>query len=87
MQKQGGFIPGIRPGRETAEYLNHTMNRIVLAGALFLGIIALLPLMMQKAGGFSLVIGGASMIIVVGVVIEIVKQIDSQLIMRHYEGI
>ncbi|HBH46508.1 MAG: preprotein translocase subunit SecY [Candidatus Jacksonbacteria bacterium RIFOXYC2_FULL_44_29] len=87
VQKQGGFIPGIRPGRETAEYLNHTMNRIVLAGALFLGIIALLPLMMQKAGGFSLVIGGASMIIVVGVVIEIVKQIDSQLIMRHYEGI
>lgn len=87
LQKQGGFIPGVRPGRETSAYLNRTMNRIVLAGALFLGIIALLPILMQQAAGFSMVVGGASMLIVVGVVIEMVKQIDSQLIMRHYEGI
>jgi preprotein translocase subunit SecY len=87
LQKSGGFIPGVRPGRETSNYLNHTMNRIVLAGALFLGVIALLPIVMQQMGGFSMVVGGASMLIVVGVVIEIVKQIDSQLIMRHYDGI
>jgi len=87
LQKSGGFIPGVRPGRETSNYLNHTMNRIVLAGALFLGVIALLPILMQQMGGFSMVVGGASMLIVVGVVIEMVKQIDSQLIMRHYDGI
>lgn len=87
LQKQGGFIPGIRPGKETANYLNGTMNRIVLAGAVFLGVIAILPILIQGVGGFSLVIGGASMLIVVGVVIETVQKIDAQLIMRHYEGI
>lgn len=85
LQKQGAFIPGVRPGRETAQYLNTTMNRIVLAGATFLGIIALLPIVMQQSGGFNLVVGGASMLIVVGVIIEIVKQIDAQLLMRQYE--
>lgn len=85
LQKQGAFIPGVRPGRETAEYLNTLMNRIVLVGAVFLGVIAIIPVLMQNQGGVNLVISGASMLIVVGVVIEIVKQIDSQLIMRHYE--
>lgn len=85
LQKQGGFIPGVRPGKETTLYLNSTMNRIVFAGAIFLGVIAILPVLLQSYGGFSLVFSGSSMLIVVGVVIEIVKQIDSQLIMRQYE--
>ena len=87
LQKQGGFIPGIRPGKETAVYLGNIMNRIILAGALFLGIVAVLPVVMRNTGEFNLVVGGSSMIIVVGVVIEIIQQIDSQLIMRHYEGV
>src|SRR3989338_1389867 len=87
LQKQSGFIPGIRPGKETSHYLSKTMNRIVLAGALFLALVAILPVLIQQMGGFNLVVGGASLLIVVGVVIEIVKQVDSQLTMRHYEGI
>ena len=86
LQKQGGFIPGIRPGKHTEDYLRFTMNRIVLAGALFLGLIAVLPLIVQSATGLqTLVVGGTSLLIVVSVVIETVKQIDSQLVMRDYD--
>ncbi|OGY90392.1 MAG: preprotein translocase subunit SecY [Candidatus Komeilibacteria bacterium RIFCSPLOWO2_01_FULL_52_15] len=88
LQKQGGFIPGIRPGRHTEEYLGATMNRIILAGAIFLGLIAVLPITVQALTGIqTLAIGGTSLLIVVSVVIETVKQIDSQLVMRDYEGI
>lgn len=88
LQKQGGFIPGIRPGRHTAEYLQSTVNKILLAGALFLGLIAILPIIMQPITGMkTLVIGGTSLLIVVAVVIETVKQIDSQLTMRDYDGL
>ncbi|MBU1036614.1 preprotein translocase subunit SecY [Patescibacteria group bacterium] len=87
LQKQGGFIPGIRPGRHTAEYLQGTVNKILLAGALFLGLIAILPILIQPITGTNLVIGGTSLLIVVSVVIETVKQIDSQLTMRDYEGL
>jgi preprotein translocase subunit SecY len=88
LQKQGGFIPGIRPGRHTTEYLQSTVNKILLAGALFLGIVAILPIIMQPITGMStLVVGGTSLLIVVAVVIETVKQIDSQLTMRDYEGL
>ncbi|MBI4090523.1 MAG: preprotein translocase subunit SecY [Candidatus Komeilibacteria bacterium] len=87
VQKQGGFIPGIRPGRHTEEYLRGTMNRIILAGALFLGVIAVMPIVVQSFTGIqTLAVGGTSLLIVVSVVIETVKQIDSQLIMRDYEG-
>lgn len=86
LQKQGGFIPGIRPGKTTADFLNYIVSRIVLAGALFLGFLALLPFVMQKTTGLSIAISGASLLIVVGVVIDIVKQIESQLTMREYEG-
>ncbi|HBV57875.1 MAG TPA: preprotein translocase subunit SecY, partial [Candidatus Magasanikbacteria bacterium] len=87
LQKQGGFIPGIRPGRLTAEYLQYTINRILLAGAIFLGLIAVLPLTMGGVTGTSsLVVGGTSLLIVVSVVIETVRQIESQLTMREYEG-
>ncbi|MFA6254918.1 MAG: preprotein translocase subunit SecY [Patescibacteria group bacterium] len=88
LQKQGGFIPGIRPGKHTEEYLTNTTNRIILAGALFLGIIAVLPLILQGFTGMaSLTIGGTSLLIVVSVVIETYKQIESQLTMRDYEGL
>jgi preprotein translocase subunit SecY len=87
LQKQGGFIPGIRPGQPTAQYLEYTLTRIIFAGALFLGIIAVLPLVMQSATGITtLAIGGTSLLIVVTVVIETIKQIKSQLIMRDYEA-
>ncbi|NTU98919.1 preprotein translocase subunit SecY [Candidatus Falkowbacteria bacterium] len=88
LQKQGGFIPGIRPGRHTAEYLANTTYKILLAGALFLSLIAILPLIMRYFTDIqSLAIGGTSLLIVVSVVIETVKQIESQLTMRQYDGV
>ena len=88
LQKQGGFIPGIRPGKETEKYLNQTMNRINLIGALFLGVIAVLPLVARGAlGTQSLRIGGTSLLIVVAVAIETAKQIEAQLTMHEYDTI
>lgn len=88
LQKQGGFIPGIRPGKNTGEYLSSVSNRIMLAGAMSLGIIAILPLILQPALGITtFAISGASLIIVVSVVIETIKQIESQMTMREYEGL
>lgn len=88
LQKQGGFIPGIRPGRPTAEYLSFIANRIILGGALFLGIIAVLPVITQSVTGIAtFALGGTSLLIVVSVVIETVKQIDSQMVMHDYEGL
>jgi len=89
LQKQGGFIPGIRPGKLTAEYLHKVSNRILLAGAIFLGAIAILPLILKGVGGqgfSSMAIGGTSLLIVVSVAIETVKQIDSQITVRDYEN-
>jgi len=88
LQKQGGFIPGIRPGKPTATYLQKITNRIVMTGALFLGLIAILPLVTaQFTGTQSLVIGGTSLLIVVSVVLETVNQINAQLSMRDYDEI
>lgn len=88
LQKQGGFIPGIRPGKSTTDYLQEIVVRIVLPGALFLGGIAILPLITaQLTGTRSLVVGGTSLLIVVSVVIETVNQINSQLTMRDYDEI
>ncbi|MCC7357638.1 preprotein translocase subunit SecY [Candidatus Uhrbacteria bacterium] len=87
LQKQGGFILGIRPGKPTSEYLTYVINRINLIGALFLGVIAVLPIVAQGAGGNRLLaIGGTSLLIVVSVVIESVKQVESQLSMHDYEA-
>jgi preprotein translocase subunit SecY len=87
LQKQGGFIPGIRPGNPTAGYIKHILNRVVLIGAIFLGVIAILPLTVQYFTGITtLTIGGTALLIVVSVVLESMKQIKSQLIMREYEG-
>jgi preprotein translocase subunit SecY len=88
LQKQGGFIPGIRPGKNTSDYLSDTTHRIILVGALFLGLIAVLPLIMRYFTGVqAFAIGGTSLLIVVSVVIETVKQIESQLTMRDYDGL
>jgi preprotein translocase subunit SecY len=87
MKKYGGFIPGIRPGRPTAEYLDHILTRITLPGSLFLATVAILPFLVQsvwKVNAFPF--GGTAILIVVGVGLETMKQLESQLLMRHYEG-
>ena len=87
MKKYGGFIPGIRPGRQTAEYLNYILTRITLPGAVFLGAVAILPFIALAAGNVqSFPFGGTSILITVGVGLETMKQIESQLLMRNYEG-
>jgi len=88
LQRQGGFIPGIRPGKETENYLSKIMNRIVFTGALFLALIAVLPLLLQLVTqSQALVIGGTSLLIVVSVAIDIAKQIDAQLTMHQYDRV
>ncbi|NIJ05263.1 preprotein translocase subunit SecY [Frigoribacterium faeni] len=89
MKKYGGFIPGIRAGRPTAEYLDYVLTRVTLPGSLYLGIVALIPLIALATVGANqnFPFGGASILIIVGVGLETVKQIDSQLQQRHYEGL
>jgi preprotein translocase subunit SecY len=88
VQKQGGFILGIRPGRLTAEFLNRILQRITLAGGMFLGVVAVLPLVVQGIFGIqALTLGGTALLIVVSVVLETIKQIDAQLVMREYERV
>lgn len=85
LQKNGAFIPGVRPGRSTAEYIANILTRLTLIGALFLGVVALLPIILKSVTGIaSLAIGGTSLLIVVSVVIELVKQINAQISMREY---
>lgn len=87
MKKNGGFIPGIRPGRPTSEYISRTISRITLVGAIFLGLIAVLPIFMNVGLGLNnFAIGGTSLLIVVGVALETVKDMESQMLMRHYKG-
>jgi preprotein translocase subunit SecY len=87
MKKYGGFIPGIRPGRPTAEYLDHILTRITLPGALFLAAVAILPFIALSAGNIQqFPFGGTAILITVGVGLETMKQIESQLLMRNYEG-
>jgi preprotein translocase subunit SecY len=87
LQKQGGYIPGIRPGKNTMEYLHRIMTRVTLSGAMFLGLIAVLPFIVQGFTNIgSVSIGGTGLLIVVSVVIETIKQIEGQLVMRDYEG-
>jgi len=88
MKKYGGFIPGIRAGRPTAEYLDYILTRITLPGALYLGLLSMIPLIALKLVGANsnFPFGGTSILIIVGVGLETVKQIESQLQQRHYEG-
>ncbi len=87
IKRYGGFIPGIRPGRPTAEFLGRVVTRITIAGALFLGIVAVMPTIVGDLTGVqTLRLGGTSILIVVGVVVETMKQLEAQLLMRSYEG-
>lgn len=87
IQKYGGFIPGIRPGTPTASYLNYILTRITLAGAIFLGLIAIFPTIARAATNVqTLLLGGTGILIVVSVVLETLKSIEAQLVMRSYEG-
>ncbi len=89
LQKQGGFIPGIRPGKRTEEYINGVMRRITFVGALFLGIVAVIPFIVSPIlpGATNLSFLSTGLLIVVGVVIDTMRQLEAQLLMRHYEGI
>lgn len=87
LKKNGGFIPGFRPGKPTTDFIAKVLNKITLMGALFLGIIAIFPLVMSNINGLGgLAIGGTSVLILVGVALETVKQIEAQMLMRHYKG-
>jgi len=86
LQKQGGFIPGIRPGKRTADYLNGVLQRITLVGAVFLGLVAILPWLVRDVRNADMLITSTGLLIVVGVVLDTMKQLEAQLLMRHYEG-
>ena len=87
LKKNGGFVPGFRPGRPTAEYLGRVLSRLTFFGAIFLGIVAILPIIVERVTGIpSLSIGGTSVIIVVGVALETVRMLEAQMLMRHYKG-
>jgi len=87
IQRQGGFIPGVRPGRQTERYLAHILNRITLPGSIFLATISVLPAIAGAVWNIAIAFSGVSILIVVGVALETMKQIESQLTMRNYEGI
>lgn len=86
MKKSGGFIPGIRPGKPTSEYIQVVVDRLSWIGALFYSIIAIMPVIFQWIFGFKVGFGGTTLLIVTGVALEIIKQLESQLLMRHYKG-
>lgn len=86
MKKNGGFIPGIRPGQPTANYITRVVNRITLIGAVYFAILALVPIILQWIFKVNVGFGGTTLIIVVGVCLDIVKALESQLLMRHYKG-
>ncbi len=89
MKKQGGFVPGIRPGQHTADFIDNILTKVTLPGSIFLAIVAILPAFMVRFGvseGFAQFFGGTSLLIIVGVGLETVHQIESQLVMHHYDG-
>ena len=86
MKKHGGFIPGIRPGKPTSDYLDRVLNSIVFIGAVFLLIVAVLPYIFSGVFGANVSFAGTSLIIIVSVVLETVKQIESQMLVRNYKG-
>ncbi|WP_340114363.1 preprotein translocase subunit SecY [Maribellus mangrovi] len=90
MKKNGGFIPGVKPGKKTVEFLDTVMSRITLPGSIFLGLVTILPafaMMMGMSQSFALFYGGTSLLILVGVVLDTLQQIESHLLMRHYDGL
>ena len=90
MKKNGGFIPGVKPGRKTAEYIDTIMSRITLPGSIFLAVVAVLPafaMMLGVNNQFAAFYGGTSLLILVGVILDTLQQIESHLLMRHYDGL
>jgi preprotein translocase subunit SecY len=90
MKKNGGFIPGVKPGRKTAEFIDNVMSRITLPGSIFLGFVAIMPAIVAQFGvstTFAQFYGGTSLLILVGVVLDTLQQIESHLLMRHYDGL
>ena len=92
MKRNGSFVPGIKPGRPTAEYLDVILSRITLPGSIFLAFIAILPAIVMSLGltanqNFALFFGGTSLLIMVGVVLDTLQQIESHLLSRHYDGL
>jgi len=86
MKKYGGFIPGIRPGSKTAEYIERILTRITLPGAIFYALIAVLPTILMRSAHIPFYFGGTTLLIIVGVALDTLQQIESHLLMRHYEG-
>jgi preprotein translocase subunit SecY len=89
MKKQGGFIPGIRPGKQTAEFIDNILTKITLPGSIFLAIVAILPAFISRmgvSGSFARFFGGTSLLIIVGVALDTLQQVESHLLMRHYDG-
>lgn len=89
MKKQGGFVPGIRPGKQTSEFIDNILTKITLPGSIFLAIIAILPAFITRlgvSGSFAQFFGGTSLLIMVGVALDTLQQIESHLLMRHYDG-
>lgn len=89
MKRQGGFIPGVRPGKQTVEFIDNILTRITLPGSIFLSFVAILPAIVANMGvtpGFALFYGGTSLLIIVGVALDTLQQIESHLMMRHYDG-
>jgi preprotein translocase subunit SecY len=90
MKRNGGFIPGVKPGKQTADHIDELLSRITLPGAIFLGLVAILPAFAGMAGikqGFAQFFGGTSLLIMVGVLLDTLQQIESHLLMRHYDGL
>ena len=86
MKKYGGFIPGIRPGKRTSDYIDRILTRVTLPGAIFLAFIAILPDILMRRGGLPFYFGGTGVLIIVGVLLDTLKQIETHLLMRHYDG-
>ena len=90
LKRDGGFIPGVKPGKKTVEYIDNIMTRITLPGSIFLAVVAILPVFASKMGvnqEFSYFFGGTSLLILVGVVLDTLSQIESHLLSRHYDGL
>ncbi|MDR0437516.1 MAG: preprotein translocase subunit SecY, partial [Bacteroidales bacterium] len=90
LKKNGGFIPGVKPGRQTAEFIDNVISRITLPGSIFLACVAIMPAIVTKFGvnsQFAQFYGGTSLLIMVGVVLDTLQQIESHLLMRHYDGL
>ena len=86
LKKQGGYIPGIRPGKPTSDYLTKIMNRLTLFGGIFLAAIAIIPIIAGNLLGVSMQFGGTSLLIIVGVALDTLRQVESYLVMRNYDG-